>query len=90
MCARRKCQSYKKQLTARNAVLLEFCTKTSKLADVLGRVKTQNASGGTASDDLKSVVDSSERLSKRAKVARPCEDLSTTTSTAAFSALLAE
>lgn len=78
------------QLTAEGANFLEFCTKNIKLADELSRVKTQNATGGTALDGLKLVVEFCERPSKRAKMAHPCKDTSTKPSTAALLALLAE
>lgn len=75
---------------ARIAKLLELFVKNGKVADALSRVKLQTAAGDTVSDDLKSIAGSCGRPSKRAKLARPYKNLSTTSSMAALSALLAE
>lgn len=49
------------QLTAKSTKLYELCAKNGKLADELSRIKTQNAAGGTGSDNLKSVAGIFER-----------------------------
>lgn len=77
-------------LTAKDAESSELRTKNSKLVDELSWVKTQNATGGTISDDLMSVADSCDRPLKRAKVARLGKDTSTTPSMTAFPAMPAE
>lgn len=73
----------REQLTAKDAVLSELAARSRKLADKLSRAKTHSGNGGTVLDGLESAADDCERPLKRAKVARSCEDSSTTPSTAA-------
>lgn len=79
-----------KQLSAKVVELSGLSEKRIVAVDKLPRVKSQIAAEATILDDLKSVARNCERPNKRAKVTSQCEESSTTTSTAAFSALLAE
>lgn len=78
------------QLTTKSSKLSELFATNSGLADKLSRAKEQDAAGGTVSDDLKAVAVSCELSSERAEETHPCEDSSTTSCTAAYSALLAD
>lgn len=76
------------QLNAKCVDLSRLSAKHSELTDELIHVKLQTAAGAIVLDDQKLVASSFERLSKRARVARQCGEASTTSWSAAFSALL--
>lgn len=78
------------QSTAKGAELSGLLSQNGEFVDKLRQIKAQNAARGTVSDDLKLLAGDCERPSRRAEVVHPCDDLSTTPSMAAFSALLAE
>lgn len=78
------------QLTPKGAELSQLTEKHRELSEKLNRMKTQNAADPTVVNDQKSVAGGCERPNKRAVMARQCKESSTTPSTAAFSALLAD
>lgn len=78
------------QLTATDAELFQLSAMYRERAEMLNRVKSQSVAAPTVLDYRKSVAVDCERPNKRAGVEAQCEELSTTSSTAAFSALLAD
>lgn len=81
---------FQKQINAKSVELSQLSAERSETANELSRMKAQYPAEATVLDDLRSAARHCERRNKRAKVMRQCKESFTTTSTAAFSALLAK
>lgn len=79
-----------KQLLAKSALLSRLSAKHRRLTNELSHAKLHNAAGATALDDLKLVAGNCERPNRCAWMTSQCKESLTMSSTAAFSALLAE
>lgn len=78
------------QLAAISVDSLQLSANHVEMTEEYRTVKLQSSAGVTVSDDPELVARACERLAKRTKMKCQRNDTSTATSTAAFSALLAE
>lgn len=85
-----KIAEVQKQVMAKSAKLSQPYAKHRELTNELDGEKWQNAIGATVLDELNSVAWNCECPKKRVRVTRQCKHSSTTFSTAASPALLAE
>lgn len=77
-------------LAAKAAKLLQLSLKHIEPADEVRSVESQSAAEPTTSDNLLLVPGACDSSAKRAEVTGRCKDISSTPSTMAFLALLAE
>lgn len=78
------------QLASRSAALLQFSANYVEWTDELSCLELQSLAEDTVVDNLRSVAGTCERSAKRAQLTRRCKNSFAASSTAAFSALLAE